>query len=151
MKTNLTFHNKSISIELTSEAEQISASLAGRLIVEIQVYFSCMMGKRLAYYSDANMPGVFKLEQTEFDRILREAQPVSGNLYVRFNTVMTASCALSSLEGPPPVTDFDIPNKTPYVPDWLSIDYKHGHWQGEFGWKKSQRNIHNTRQITAAD
>jgi hypothetical protein len=48
--------------------------------------------------------------------------------------VMTRVCAMAEVEGSPPVTDFPIANPRPYVPRWLTIDYRKGQWLGEFGY-----------------
>jgi hypothetical protein len=47
---------------------------------------------------------------------------------------MTRVCAVSSVADAPPLDDFPIADMRPYVPRWLTIDYRRGEWSGEFGY-----------------
>jgi len=147
MQKQLTFHKKPIDIKLSEAAIKQSQNLGSILIVEIQIYFSCLLGKRLAFYSEQTLEGVWQLTPEELSSVLENAQQLTEKLYVRFNTVMTKSCQVSDYTGPPPVTDFSIKNQGPYVPNWLNIDYKNGQWSGQFGWKSSDKGYTNTKQV----
>jgi len=148
MQSQLVFHHKTLDITLSNAAEKSSQQLDSKLIIEIQIYFSCLMGKRLAFYSEQSIDGCWQVDDTdEFAEMLKNSQQLSGNVYVRFNTVMTKTCAVSDQLGPPPVSDFKIKNQTPYVPSWLNIDFKNGKWCGEYGWEASQAGYKNTKQI----
>ncbi len=149
MDVKLNFHNKAVNVNLSKSARQKSQQQKGKLIIEIQVYFSCLLGKRLAYYSAEKIAGAWQLEQDIFDGMLQDAQPISDSIFIRFNTVMTKHCPVSDYAGPPPVTDFTIKNQKPYVPDWLDLDFKDGYWCGGFGWHASKRGDSNTRQVRA--
>jgi len=150
METQLTFHNKPVVVSLSKQAEAQSNSLNSALLIEIQIYFSCMLGKRLAFYTDQQMKGTWKLDEDSFCKLLTDSQKLTDNIYVRFNTVMTKHCPVADYQGPPPVTDFVIKNQKPYVPEWLNIDFVKGEWTGEYGWSSSQKGFSNTRQIRAA-
>ena len=147
MQKQITIHTKHLNIQLSQNAVRQSQALTSRLIVEIQVYFSCLLGKRLVFYSEQPVEGTWLLEADEFENIFDEAQQISDNLYLRFNTVMTKSCPVSDYIGPPPVSDFKIRNQKPYVPDWLSIDYNDNLWSGQYGWKSSDQHFKNTKQV----
>ena len=148
MNKQLVFHGKPVNIQLSSSAASQSRQLAtSRLIIEIQIYFSCLLGKRLAFYTDQPLPGAWQVEAELFASMLEDSQQLTGNVYVRFNTVMTKDCAVSDYAGPPPVSDFTISNHKPYVPSWLNIDFRHGEWQGEYGWPASEANVSNTKQV----
>lgn len=147
MHSQLTFHNKDIEIQLSPDAAAQSHKLNSPLIIEIQIYFSCLMGKRLAFYTDQPMEGCWQVESDEFNDMLKDSQAVTDNVYIRFNTVMTKACPVSDHLGPPPVSDFKIKNQTPYVPSWLKIDFKDGKWCGEYGWPASQADYKNTKQV----
>ena len=147
MKKQLSFHGKAVDITLSDAATRQSEALASTLLVEIQVYFSCMLGKRLAFYADQPIKGTWQLEPDAFAELLKSAQPLTGNIHVRFNPVMTKACSVSDYIGPPPVTDFEIRNKTPYVPCWLDIDFADGLWSGSYGWHDSDKSYANTRQV----
>ncbi|MCW8909692.1 MAG: hypothetical protein OQK76_03615 [Gammaproteobacteria bacterium] len=147
MKKQLNFHDKNIDIKLSRSAADQSQQLTSRLIIEIQIYFSCLLGKRLAFYSEQPMSGCWQLEQDEFEKTLQDTQQLTDHIYIRFNTVMTKDCPVSDYAGPPPVTDFTIRNLKPYVPSWLNIDYKNGQWSGKYGWPVTKASDENTKQV----
>jgi len=147
MTKQLTFHDKSVDIKLSKLAALQSQQLKSILIIEIQIYFSCLLGKRLTFYSEHELDEAWQLESEMFSSVLEEAQQLTDNIYVRFNTVMTKSCPVSDYVGPPPVTDFTIKNQKPYVPNWLNIDFNNGVWSGEYGWQASKPGYSNTKQI----
>ncbi len=147
MQKELNFHEKMLAIKLSPAAERQSRKLQSILIIEIQIYFSCLLGKRLAFYSEKAMQGSWQLDSEELSSLLKNAQPLTDNIYIRFNTVMTKTCSVSDYAGPPPVSDFAIKNQKPYVPSWLNIDFKHGLWSGEYGWHGSEPGFSNTKQI----
>lgn len=147
MLEQLTFHDKSVEIKLSKSARQQAQKLDSALLIEIQIYFSCLLGKRLAFYSGQTLKGAWQLNADELSTALNDAQKLSENLYVRFNTVMTKSCPVGDYIGPPPVTDFTIENQKPYVPNWMDIDYKDGQWAGQYGWNASDKKFANTKQV----
>ncbi len=147
MQKQLAFHNKSVDINLTNSAALQSKQLKSILLIEIQIYFSCLLGKRLAFYSIEKLDGTWQLEADMFSTVLKDAQQLTDNIYIRFNTVMTKSCPVSDYIGPPPVSDFTIANQKPYVPNWLNIDFNNGLWSGEYGWHASEPGYSNTKQV----
>lgn len=147
MKKQLTFYDKTVAVDCSARAEAAALQLSSAIVIEIQIYFSCMLGKRLAYYSDASMPGVYQLESEAFKEILEESQQLVGNIYVRFNTVSTKICLVSDYVGPPPVTDFKIAKKEAFVPTWLTLDHDGQVFTGAYGWKDSDPGFSNTRQV----
>ncbi|MDA8257079.1 MAG: hypothetical protein M0Z99_15865 [Betaproteobacteria bacterium] len=150
MTRNLSFHGKALKIECSEKAEKMANRLDAPVVMEMQIYFSCMIGKRLAYYSAADIPGTYRLEADPFREILADAQPLTGKIHVRFNIVMTKNCLVSDYMGPPPVTDFTVARSEAFVPNWLTIDFKDGMFVGEFGWFGSESALPNTRQIRCA-
>jgi len=147
MNKQLTFHEKTMSINLTDQAIKQSNRLNDILLIEIQIYFSCLLGKRLAFYSDTEMNGVWRIDKKLFSSMINDAEQLTENIYVRFNTVMTKACPISDYVGPPPVTDFIISNQKPYVPSWLRIDFNKDEWSGEYGWPASKEGQANTKQV----
>ncbi len=147
LEQTLTFHEKDILINLSEQAKVGATQLASPLIIEIQIYFSCLLGKRLAFYSDQPIEGVQQVEEVLFSELLTSAKQLTGNIYIRFNTVMTKTCSVSDYSGPPPVSDFKIANQKPYVPNWLNVDFKKSLWSGEYGWNNSDRSYSSTKQI----
>lgn len=150
MQKQLIFHGRPIDIKLSKLAAVQNQTLDSILLIEIQIYFSCLLSKRLAFYTDQPQQGTWQLDTASFASMLLESQPLTENIFVRFNTVMTKSCPVSDYIGPPPVTDFIIKNQKPYVPAWLNIDYKQGQWTGEYGWPASEVGQLNTKQVRGA-
>ena len=149
MQKQLSFHDKAIDINLSERGVAQSFTLSSPLIIEIQIYFSCLLGKRLAFYTEKTLDGAWQVEPELFATMISESQQLTDNIYIRFNTVMTKACTVSDYVGPPPVTDFTIKNQKPYVPSWLSIDYSDAFWSGEFGWPASEKGYVNTKQVRA--
>lgn len=147
MLKQLIFHDKSIDVTLSEPAVLQSEKLNSTLLIEIQVYFSCLLGKRLVFYTEHKLDGAWQLEAEQFSSMLAQAQPLTNNVFVRFNTVMTKSCPVSDTIGPPPVTDFKIKNQKPYVPGWLNIGFDGSQWFGEYGWDVSEVGQSNTKQV----
>lgn len=149
MQKQLSFHDKAVEITLSKKAVAASQKLDSPLIIEMQIYFSCLLGKRLAFYTQQPLNGAWQVEDELFATMIDESQLLADNVYVRFNTVMTKSCPVSDYAGPPPVTDFTIKNQKPYVPSWLTIDFSKGFWCGEYGWPSSTKGYMNTKQVRA--
>ena len=69
-----------------------------------RIYFSCLLVKRLAIYSDEPLDGAWQLEAGQFKELLNDSLNVSDKLFIRFNTVMTKMCPVDDYIGPPPKT-----------------------------------------------
>ncbi len=98
-----------------------TAALAERgtpLVVEMELYFSCLIRKRVRFLS-APHPDAFGA--TADDR-----------LTVCFRPVMTRTCALSDVEGQPELEAFPIQRPEVFLPKWLALDIHRGAWSGEF-------------------
>jgi len=147
MQKQLTFHDKAIDIKLSKPADLQSEKLDSILLIEIQVYFSCLLGKRLAFYTNQPQNGAWQVEADLFSSMLEESQQLTDKIFIRFNTVMTKDCPVSDYIGPPPVSDFKISNLKPYVPSWLNIDFNNDKWLGEYGWPASKEGQSNTKQV----
>ena len=147
MKKKLSFHNKDIEVQLTDSALSQLAELTSTLVVEIQIYFSCLLGKRLAFYSDTENHGCYALDKEQFATVLIDSKNFTDNLNIRFNTVMTKACSVSEQAGPPPVTDFEIKNQSPYVPAWLTVDFNSGNWTGSYGWDINNKTLKNIKTL----
>lgn len=110
--------NKQVQIEWTHAAEVELAKREVPLSVEMELYFSCLLRKKVRFDAQAHS---------------REFLPVTPQLRVAFRPVMTKVCTSESFDDAPPLDDFPITNPAAFVPHWLKLDYRHGQWQGEFG------------------
>jgi hypothetical protein len=116
---HITLHDKSLDITLTPAAEKALARRDKPLLAEMELLFSCLLRKRVNF--------------GDTDAL---STPVNSQLAVRFRPIMTRHCNVSQTAGSPPSEDFPIANPGPYVPRWLTIDYRHGAWVGEFGYAR---------------
>ena len=90
------------------------------LLLEMELYFSCLVRKRVYVRDHANG---------------EEAAALSDKLSVSFRPVVTQSCAMREVERDnPPVMDMPIVKPERYFPHWLTLDYKRGKWLAEFGY-----------------
>lgn len=117
---NATLEGKRLRVTLSDAAQRALAQRATPLIAEMELYFSCLLRLRVRFYEhDENA----------------SATPISDKLLVRFRPVMSRHCDIQDANGKPPLGDFPIVKRAPYVPHWLHLDYKQGEWVGEFGYK----------------
>ena len=113
----LHFYDRDTQVMLTPAAEKAMQNMQAPLTAEMELYFSCLLRKKVRFYADR-----------------AEGQILGGQLHIAFRPVMTAVCGNDYIGDEPPVTDFPIVKPAPYVPKWLKLDFSHGQWQGEFGY-----------------
>lgn len=118
MRTTVNILNKPVRVECSRAAERALAGLAKPLAVEMELYFSCLIRKKVRFNDKAHS---------------REFVPVNDRLGIAFRPVMTKACRVEGENGEAPLTDFPIVNPAAFVPHWLKIDYRDGIWEGEFG------------------
>ena len=111
MKIVIALQDRSVNIEISPLAWTILNNRESPLGVEMELYFSCLLRKKVRFY-----------EQYQTDLVDDEIT-VNDKLQVRFNAVMTESCSVESTLTPPLVA-FPIARIKPYVPRWLRIGYK---------------------------
>jgi hypothetical protein len=114
---NVTLHEKSLEIQLTAAAQKALSLRDRPLVAEMELLFSCLLRKRVYFGDEAG-----------------QSTQVNDRLAVRFRPIMTRHCSVSVDGALPPSDDFPIENPRPYVPNWLSIDYRRGEWVGNFGY-----------------
>lgn len=120
MDTHLSIQlgGKSINLKLSRAASEALQLREAPLHVEMELYFSCMIRKKVRFYE--------KAMDTEY-------VAVNSRLNLGFRPVMTQQCSIHETDGPPPVTDFPIANASSFIPHWINIDFHNGEWRGEFG------------------
>jgi hypothetical protein len=114
-----TLEGRALSIALSDAAQRALAERTTPLVAEMELYFSCLLRLQVRFSDAAGELA---------------ATPVTENLSIRFRPVMSRVCAVHSVEGAPPLDDFPIVKRAPFVPHWLRIDFKKGQWVGEFGY-----------------
>ena len=118
MQATIAILNKPVRVEWSESAEAALARLAEPLSAEMELYFSCLLRKKVRFGAAAHS-SVFV--------------PVSPRLQVAFRPVMTKACQVGGEYDTAPLEDFPIVKPAAFVPRWLKIDHRHGQWEGEFG------------------
>lgn len=108
---------KKVLVEWSAAADKALGLLASPLLVEMELYFSCLIRKTVRFNRQSSM---------------RYAVSVTPKLTLGFSPVMTKVCKVSEVEGEPPLEDFNIVKPEAFVPKKLFIDFKRGQWLGEF-------------------
>ncbi len=113
----ITLKDKPLSIEWTKRAQREFIKKNSPLIVEMQLYFSCVVKKRVLFTDNANF----------------NSATVNDNLSVAFHPVESASCdPIEFAKNFPEKRRFDSSASQKMHPKQLKIDYKNQIWQGEF-------------------
>jgi len=110
--------NRDLEVRLSGAASTALAARGTPLVVEMELYFSCLIRKRVRFLSAAH-PDAF-------------CAAADDRLTVCFRPVMTRSCALNNVEGQPELETFPIQRPEAFLPKWLALDFRRGAWSGEF-------------------
>jgi len=108
---------KKILVEWSASADKAMSSLSSPLLVEMELYFSCLIRKAVRFGQSASM---------------RYSASVTPQLTVGFRPIVTKACRISEVEDEPPVEDFQMIKPEAFVPKKLFIDFRRGQWVGEF-------------------
>ena len=112
--------NRDLELRLSTATSAALAARGTPLVVEMELYFSCLIRKRVRFLS-APHPDAF-------------CAVVDDRLTVCFRPVMTRKCELSEVEDQPELETFPIQRPEAFVPKWLALDFRRGAWSGEFGY-----------------
>jgi hypothetical protein len=121
MQYTVALEGRELRVELTRAAHAQLEKLETSLKLEMELYFSCLIRKQV------------RIRQT-LDTLYKVK--VSDKLEIGFRPVMTRACGVTETDetGKPPLTDFPIAKPECYIPHWLTLDYRKGEWQSEFGY-----------------
>ncbi len=119
MSATVTIHGKPVAVDWSPAAERAIVARSQPLLVEMELYFSCLIRKRVRFPGSA--------ETTRFVN-------ATPHLRVSFRPVMTASCLIDAELDEPRLEEFPIVNPAAFVPRWLTIDFRKEAWTGLFGY-----------------
>lgn len=119
MKTiHATLYDKPVHIGITSRAEKELDKRGTPLRVEMELYFSCLIGKTVRF------------DEATHGEHFEEAAP---NLLIGFHAVQTHACSIANLTTPKPGRDaFPIVRPERFVPKCLEIDFRNARWESTF-------------------
>ena len=109
---------------MTAPACAHLSRLAKPLQAEMELYFSCLIRKRVLF---TTLPGNHPLADNT-----AEALP---GLFISFNPVTTKECRIVDNPDGPLLKAMPIKDPARFVPDWIKIHYRSGQWLGEYSFK----------------
>ena len=113
-------HGKPLKLTISKAAESQLRQRSEPLLLEMELYFSCLIRKRVYVKELA-------------DNV--DAVSLGDKLKVWFRPVVTQTCAMREVERDnPPVMDMPIVKPERYIPHWLTLDFRGGKWLAEFGY-----------------
>jgi len=116
-RKDIQLSNNTLTVEWTRRAENALSERAGPLYVDMQLYFSCVVQKRVLFH-----------DSTEHDVIT-----VDNRLSVMFRPVEAQSCDPQSFADNHPVKrELFSRSATRMRPRLLQIDYSDREWSGRF-------------------
>lgn len=118
---------KEIQVRLSSKARKALGERTAPLVIELELYFSCLIRKRVLFPVEAQA----------------QAIPMSttvDNVRVYFRPVMTRACGVDDVreQGAPELEDFPIVRAEAFSPRWLALDFRDGAWKGEYGYVQAR-------------
>lgn len=116
-KDNIDIRGKKMAIMYSKRAEKALQQRDNPLIAELQLYFTCVVQKRVKFH-----------EQTELET--RTANP---KLEIAYHTVQSNACDPLEFAATHPVKkELNSKGALSMRPSILKIDYKKGQWLGDF-------------------
>ncbi len=119
LSNTVQINGRPVTVEWTQAAAHELVQRAQPLVVELELYFSCLVKKFVHFHETAPQ---------------RETVAVSDKLSVFFRPVTSTACSFEVADrlGRQPEIEIDTPNARKIAPRRVSIDYVRGEWRGEF-------------------
>ncbi len=112
--------NKNLRVEWTDRANDALQARSEPVIIEMQLYFSCVLKKRILFQ-----------EHSELD-----ATEVNSSMKVVFQAVQSAVCDPDEFAKTFPVGQVLASSAaSKMIPTNLRVDFRQGQWVGEFDYK----------------
>jgi hypothetical protein len=114
----LRLEGRELELRLTSRAARALRALSEPLDIELELYFSCFLRKRVNFRAQPR-------EDVQSRARLTELATVS------FRPVMTRACPVR--DATPDVEHLPLVRARAFTPRWLALDFARGRWCGRFG------------------
>jgi hypothetical protein len=115
----VSINGKSVVVEWTPSAAQALAVRERPLVLELELYFSCLVKKFVHFHDDA--PG-------------RTTVAANDRLQLFFRAVTSTACTIETAErlGRQPETELDTVTARKLAPKRVRLDHRKGEWQATF-------------------
>ncbi len=113
-----------LRITVSRSAQRALAARDAPLVVEMELFFSCLVRKRLRW------------DASGLDRPFMRLDPDHDKLRVWFHPVVSQHCVLPAGDDLDvlPLQDFPLMRQEAFTPRWLRLEYRGGIFGGDFGW-----------------
>lgn len=118
--STVTINGKPVEVGWTRSAHQALAMRTRPLVVELELYFSCLV-KKFVHFHDDDASG-------------RATARVSDKLCLYFRSVTSTACTMELAErlGRQPEIEIDTAAARRLAPKRVLFDYRDRQWHGEF-------------------
>ena len=119
LNNTIVINGRAVSVEWTKAAARELARRAQPLVVELELYFSCLVKKFVHFHETAPQ---------------RDTVAVSDKLAVFFRPVTSTACSFEVADrlGRQPEIELDTPNVRKIAPKRVKLDFVRGAWQGDY-------------------
>lgn len=120
-QSTVVINGKDVQVAWTSAAARALAARPTPLVVELELYFSCLVKKFIHFRDDSKGRPVVAAHE---------------KLHLYFRPVTSTACTYETAKrlGRQPEMDIDSPAIRKVAPSYVSIDFSDGAWSGAFGW-----------------
>lgn len=117
--STVSINGKAVSVECTETAAQALAERSAPLVLELELYFSCLVKKFVHFHDEA--PG-------------RTTVDVSDKLQLYFRAVTSTACTIEVAErlGRQPESELETAVARKLAPKRVRLDRVAGQWSAEF-------------------
>ncbi len=118
-QSRVQLNGKELLVKWSARADRVLSNKSNPLVVEMQLYFSCVVKKRVLFH----------------DRVEFETQVVNDHLQIAFRPIEAARCDPEEFARNYPVGRvLDTTAAGKMTPSWIGVDFRQGRWKGEFGY-----------------
>lgn len=117
--TTLSLNGKNVSVHLTAAAVRELDLRTSPLVVELELYFSCLVKKAVRFPEQPCGGG---------------AMATADKLHVYFRPVVSTACTIDEAQrlGRQPETEIDSPALRRIAPRQVFLDHAAGQWRGSY-------------------
>lgn len=111
---------RELELRLSPGAQRALQKQRQPLDIELELYFSCFIRKRVNFLPQAHDDIVSRIQLTD-------------TVSVSFRPVMTKACHVQDVAEAPDLIPLPLVRTRSFTPKWMALDYAGGNWSGEFG------------------